>query len=613
MVSSIGKYDGEWYPVCYASRTLSKTEQNYAQIEKECLALVFACTKFHYYIYGRKFECITDHKPLETLFKKSIDAVPARIQRMMLVLLKYPNMSVQFKPGTSLKIADTLSRDPQQTKWSQEINDLECQVHMVTSSLPITEQKLEEFKKSTDADPTLQKLRCVIKEGWPKNHKYCPTELNEYWQHRDSLTVIDGLIYKGECLVVPTDMRKLVKEKLHGGHLGISKCTAQAKTYFFWPSMIQSIKDFISKCSTCQENRNAQPKQPNLSIDVNAPWHTIGCDIFHHEMAHYLIMTDYFSSFPEVLLINKGAAHGKSSMVIEKMKSIFSRHGIPSVVRSDGGPQFKSHEFDEFAKSWEFKHELSDPYYPRGNSKVERSVQTVKNLIIKAHASKTDVYAAILAYRTAPLNDCQKSPAELLMNRQLRTRINSHVPQPASPIVRKKYNPKYANMHARDLPTLNHGDNVRIRHNGRWSIKAQVIGSYGDNTRSYIVETFDGKTFRRNRQHLLKTAENWTDKRIIDHYDDDDTLVFDNNVVEDNENINNEEQVGEMNNGVEDTNRMIINFPDNFNTQFQNTTIIPLESETIDGNPTVTTFSTNDFRRFSNRITRGIIDRYYSM
>ena len=70
---------------------------------------------------------------------------------------------------------------------------------------------------------------------------------------------------------------------------------------------------------------------------------------------------------------------------------------------SDGGPQFSSYKFKQFAKAWDFRHEPAYPYFPRGNSKVERSVQTVKNLIRKAHASNTDEYAAILAYRPTPL------------------------------------------------------------------------------------------------------------------------------------------------------------------------------------------------------------------
>jgi len=518
------KHENTWFPISYASRSLAKNEQKYAQIEKECLATVFACTRFHHYIYGKAFQCETDHKPLETLFKKNICDTPPRIQRMMMSLVKYPDMLLKFVPGTSLKIADTLSRAPLQTHDAPEVAELECQVHRITTSIPMSEQKLSEFKKATKDDPVLTKLVQVINEGWPKDYQRCPKELNDYWQHRDTLTVDQGLIFKGEKLVVPKAMRQLVKEKIHEGHLGIGKCTVRAKTYFFWPSMNKTIKDLVEKCPTCQEHRKAQPKQPNLSRDIDAPWHTVGCDIFHYEASHYLIVTDYFSSYPEVLLINKGPAHGTSKVMIEKMKSIFSRHGIPQMVVTDGGPQFTSYEFKEFSKSWEFEHEPSDPYFPRGNSKVERSVQTIKNLIRKAHASKTDVYASILAYRTSPL-DCGKSPSQLLMNRVIRTRLNSHVQLPLrSEYSRQKYDQKYANMHTRTLPELHKGDNVRIwdSKKRKWSEKATIQQPYKNNPRSYEVETLDGKSFRRNRQHLLQTKERWRQNgNNIQHLDDD--------------------------------------------------------------------------------------------
>ena len=77
-------------PVAYASRALTPTEENYAQIEKELLAIVFACEKFDAYIYGRDSVRVqTDHKPLESIFRKELCVAPKRLQRMLLRLQKY--------------------------------------------------------------------------------------------------------------------------------------------------------------------------------------------------------------------------------------------------------------------------------------------------------------------------------------------------------------------------------------------------------------------------------------------------------------------------------------------------------------------------------------------
>ena len=100
----------EGQPVCFAARALTETEQRYAVIEKECLAICFACDKFHQYIMCKeKVQVESDHKPLETIFKKPILAAPKRLQRMLLKVQKY-QLQVQHKTGSSMFIADMLSR-----------------------------------------------------------------------------------------------------------------------------------------------------------------------------------------------------------------------------------------------------------------------------------------------------------------------------------------------------------------------------------------------------------------------------------------------------------------------------------------------------------------------
>ena len=86
----------------FASRSLSKTEQSYAQIEKECLAIVFGCERFKQYLLGRdSIQVESDHKPLEVIFKKSLLSAPKRLQRMLLRLQKY-NLQVKYKRGSEM-------------------------------------------------------------------------------------------------------------------------------------------------------------------------------------------------------------------------------------------------------------------------------------------------------------------------------------------------------------------------------------------------------------------------------------------------------------------------------------------------------------------------------
>ena len=86
-------------PVAFASRSLSQTERQYAQIEKECLAIVFSCARFSQYLASRERVTVeSDHKPLQYIFQKSILSAPCRLQRMMLRLQRL-NLDVKYKPG----------------------------------------------------------------------------------------------------------------------------------------------------------------------------------------------------------------------------------------------------------------------------------------------------------------------------------------------------------------------------------------------------------------------------------------------------------------------------------------------------------------------------------
>ena len=128
-----------WAPVASASSSVTKTEQNYAQIKKETLAIVFGTQRFHDYVYGKHFTVESD-KPLQPIFTTPITNTPVRIQRFRLKLQKY-DMTITFTPGKDLAIADALSRTFLPQLPDDELN-LERQVHMVLNNLPISDEML---------------------------------------------------------------------------------------------------------------------------------------------------------------------------------------------------------------------------------------------------------------------------------------------------------------------------------------------------------------------------------------------------------------------------------------------------------------------------------------
>ncbi|XP_062504949.1 uncharacterized protein K02A2.6-like [Corticium candelabrum] len=110
--------------------------------------------------------------------------------------------------------------------------------------------------------------------------------------------------------------------------------------------------------------------------------------------------------------------------IINQLKAIFSRHGVPECVVSDNGTQYTSEEFNIFANEYGFNHVTSSPKYPKANGEAERAVKTVKTLLQKAK----DPYLALLSYRTTPLSN-GFSPSQLLMSRRLRSNLPMSVEQ----------------------------------------------------------------------------------------------------------------------------------------------------------------------------------------
>ena len=140
--------------MAFASPALTDAEQNYSQIEKEMLAICFACTKFHQYIYGKCTDVQTDHGPLESILRKPIANASSPRQRMMLQLQCY-TLNVMHVPGKLMYVADTLSHAfiPVEPSCGEPDN-MEVLVHNLVENLPATTDKLEEFRRVNQRRPS---------------------------------------------------------------------------------------------------------------------------------------------------------------------------------------------------------------------------------------------------------------------------------------------------------------------------------------------------------------------------------------------------------------------------------------------------------------------------
>ena len=209
-------------PTAYLSKSLTAMQQRYAPIEQEMLAVVFGCQRFHQYIYGKKATIQSDHKPLETIMKKPLQNTPPRLQRMLLSLQKY-DVNLVYLAGKENILADTLSHvHMEETTDDIPEEELRPQVHMVYENAPATKSRSEEIKEETAKDAGLKKVTKPIIEGWPNSKDNILNEAKSYWSFRE-LSIINGIVFKSERLVIPEVTRKKVLEQLHQAHMGIQK------------------------------------------------------------------------------------------------------------------------------------------------------------------------------------------------------------------------------------------------------------------------------------------------------------------------------------------------------------------------------------------------------
>ena len=148
-------------PIAYASSALSETQQRYSQIEKETLAIVFGCKKFHQYIYGQKVVVESDHKPLQSIFKKGIHEMPARLQNFLFQLQKY-DLDIVFKPGKTMLLADYLSRFYLEETNGTIVEDMNVNEIHLLSYLSVSPQKREEIKRAAMKDREMTLLQDVL-------------------------------------------------------------------------------------------------------------------------------------------------------------------------------------------------------------------------------------------------------------------------------------------------------------------------------------------------------------------------------------------------------------------------------------------------------------------
>lgn len=481
--------DGQERPISFTSRSLTDAEKNYSQLDREALAIVFSVDYFYQYLFGKPFMLITDNQPLVRIFHQNAKLPQmtfSRLQRYAAFLSGF-DYKVIYKKGSENVNADCLSRASinsskfTDTAINEEVHQLcESSIQQIlTLNLNFKTLQVETHKD--------QQLSIILHN------------LQNNLVEDTTFTINNGIVFRGQRVVIPTSLQQAVLTELHQTHIGISKMKQLARRYVYWKSIDKDIERLVKECSSCSCVKSSPPKARLHSWEEpENNWQRLHIDYAGPFQGNfYLVVMDAKSKWAEVGITPSAPS---SSITIEMLLDLFARHGYPDVIVSDNASIFTSDEFQTFCSSRGIFQKFIAPGHPATNGLAERNVQTLKHRLKSMagdHRSiREKVRDILFHYRATPLLN-GKTPSEQYLNRQLRIQLDALKP------------PQIQNQSSVDFckaRQLSVGDKVLARYytnnKNLWKL-GTIIKKWGH--LHYLVELDEGHTFKRHINQLRST------------------------------------------------------------------------------------------------------------
>ena len=483
-----------WQITLAGSRFLTSTEQRYAPVEGEALAIAWGLEQTRFFTQGcDNLTIVTDHKPLVKIFgDRTLDEISnTRIFRLKQRTLPW-RFNVVHLPGKTNHAADALSRNPAP---SGEVHGLSLADEMEEILVSAIHGQLEKVTaiswnhlvKATQKDPALRLLVEQIESGTLTD--ICPSEdITPYWQYRKSLYTCDGVVMYKDRVVIPPSLCRSAVENLHAAHQAVSTMEQRARDIVFWPGMTADIQRIRDACVDCNKIAPLQPSLPSTPAQPpSTPFEQIVADYCDYGGHHYLIIADRLSAWVEIFAASKGTQASGAAGLIAHLRTLFATFGVPEEMSSDGGPEFRAKETTDFLTRWGIRHRESSRYYPQSNGRAEVAVKTAKRLLQSnigpnGTLNNDKLLRALLQLRNTPDPDCGLSPAKIIFGRPLRdafsfvNRLEKFSNTAIRPLWRDAWNLKESalrtrftktseklNEHTRPLPPLQVGDRCFIQ------------------------------------------------------------------------------------------------------------------------------------------------------
>ena len=375
--------DGTWRFVQAGSRFLTETETRYAMIEIELLGILWAVKKCRLFLEGlSNFEVVTDHRPLIPIINgHRLDEIEnPRLQRLRMQLMNY-KLFATWCSGKKHIAADALSRSPvMDPQPDDELAEQDVNFHLHSISKAVRDDsemdiRLNEIHHAARNDDKYQELLKNIKYGFP------------YRGMRDQLSVDDGLILCGCPLVIPRALRRKYLSQLHDSHQGIARTRERARLISYWPLIDKDIERVVRACKKCEKSLPSHVKEPLLSPrKPTRIFEHLSADLFSYGGRNFLVVTDIKSGWPTTHNLGRNIC---AKDIVTALRDTFRDTAVPTVLYSDGGPQFASRFTQEFLREWGVRSVISSPHYPQSNGHAEISVKAMKKLITNCWDTRT--------------------------------------------------------------------------------------------------------------------------------------------------------------------------------------------------------------------------------
>jgi hypothetical protein len=409
------------------SHAFSDSELRLSHLEKEAFACVWACKTNHVYVYGRKFDLITDALAVKKIFEedKTRKRTPIRFIRWKSDLSVY-NVRFIHREG-SKNIADYLSRRFSRTNKEINVldmtdNETEHTINTIVQDCLPSQIPIEQLISATINDVQINEIKKALKlKHWGNNIDGALIKpFKGIW---NELSVSSqGILMRNDVIVIPNSLQKQVIEHAHEGHMGMQLCKRLLRNICWFTQMDSMIETAVDNCVACAANTFGTTNEPIIptTMPQNA-WEIVALDHTSNSPTNdYGLGLVDEGSRTTIIKIAKDLT---SATAIALCKNIFAKHGVPKIIKTDNGPAFTSAAWANFAKQFNFHHQKVTPLHPAANSTAERIMKnnnkTIRCAAIEGIPWKTTCSLWLKRYNQTPHSSTKFSPNMLLQGSDL--------------------------------------------------------------------------------------------------------------------------------------------------------------------------------------------------